>query len=42
MNPQIRLSLLKSRAKLLESRGPHNTKIVNKIKREIRKLEKDS
>lgn len=39
MNKELRMAQLKSRAKLLESRGPHNTKIVNKIKRQIRKLE---
>lgn len=39
MNKQIRLNLLRSRARLLEDRGPHNAKIVNKIKRQIRKLE---
>lgn len=42
MNKQTRLNLLRSRAKLLESRGPHNTKIVNKIKRQIRKLNKEN
>ena len=39
MNKLTRISQLKSRARLLEDRGPHNTKIVNKIKRQIRKLE---
>ena len=39
MNRSTRLSLLKQRAALLEARGPHNNKIVNKIKRQIRKLE---
>ena len=36
---QTRLLQLKSRAALLEARGPHNSKIVNKIKRKIRKIE---
>ena len=36
---QTRILLLKSRAQLLEARGPHNIKIVNKLKRKIRKLE---
>ena len=39
MNKETRILLLRSRAALLEARGPHNTKIVNKIKRQIRKLE---
>lgn len=39
MNKEMRLGQLKSRAALLEARGPHNTKIVNKLKRQIRKIE---
>ena len=39
MNKELRIMQLKSRAALLEARGPHNGKIVNKIKRQIRKLE---
>lgn len=42
MNKSTRILILQSRAALLESRGPHNSKIVKKIKREIRNLEKDS
>lgn len=38
MNRLTRISLLKARAALLEARGPHNDKIVNKIKRQLRKL----
>ena len=39
MKNQLKVDLLQSRAKLLESRGPHNAKIVRKIKRKIRKFE---
>lgn len=39
MNKLTRINQLRVRAALLESRGPHNTKIVKKLKREIRKLE---
>ena len=39
MNKSTRILQLKSRAALLEARGPHNSKIVNKIKRQLRKLE---
>lgn len=42
MNKLTRLCLLKQRAVLLEARGPHNSKIVNKIKRQIRKLNKEN
>ena len=41
MSKQVRLAMLNARAKSLESRGPHNNKIVNKVKRQIRKLEKE-
>lgn len=39
MTKQTRINQLQARAKLLEERGPHNVNIVNKIKRQIRKLE---
>ena len=39
MNKELKIMQLKSRAKLLEDRGPHNSKIVNKIKRQIKKQE---
>lgn len=39
MKKELKMALWQSRAKLLESRGPHNTKIVNKLKRKMRKIE---
>ena len=39
MNRSTRLLQLKQRAALLEARGPHNAKIIKKIKRQIKKLE---
>ena len=41
MNKEVKMALWKSRAKLLESRGPHNAKIVNKLKRKMRKIEEE-
>lgn len=42
MNKELKMAQLKSRAALLEARGPHNTKIVNKLKRQMRKLNKEN
>lgn len=33
-----RVEVLKSRVALLDARGPHNAKIVKKLKRKIRNL----
>ena len=41
MNKEVRIHQLAARIRLLESRGPHNTKICNKLRRQIRKLEKE-
>ena len=40
MNNEQKILILKQRRALLESRGPHNDKLVAKINRRIRALEK--
>lgn len=39
MSRDVKILILRNRIKLLESRGSHNSKIVNKLQRQIRKLE---
>lgn len=39
MKKDIRIKMLQGRIKLLEARGPHNSKICNKLRRKIRQLE---
>lgn len=34
----LKINALKNRISLLESRGPHNAKIIKKLEREIRAL----
>lgn len=38
LSKSTRMEVLKSRAALLDTRGPHNFKIVKKLKRKIRNL----
>jgi len=42
MSTLTRMGLLKQRAALLEARGPHNSNLIRKIKRQLRKLEKEN
>ncbi len=39
MNKELQITLLKQRKALLQSRGPHNNRLVAKIDRQIRALE---
>lgn len=39
MNTEAKIKMLQGRIKLLEARGPHNSKICNKLRRKIRQLE---
>lgn len=39
MNNELKIKLLKQRKALLESRGPHNCKLIAKIERQIRARE---
>lgn len=41
MNKEVKIKMLLGRIHLLEARGPHNTKICNKLRRQIRKMEKE-
>lgn len=38
MQTEMRINLLKARVQLLNARGPHNLKLVQKLKRKIRAL----
>ena len=40
MNNEVKIMILKQRRALLESRGTHNNKLIAKIDRRIRALEK--
>lgn len=40
MNNEVKIMILKQRRALLESRGTHNNKLIAKIDRKIRALEK--
>ena len=40
MNNEVKIMILKQRRALLESRGSHNNKLIAKIDRKIRALEK--
>ena len=42
MTKDMEIAKREARIKLLESRGPHNTNICNKLRREIRKIEQES
>lgn len=39
MNKELQLATLKQRKALLQSRGPHNDRLIAKIDRKIRVLE---
>lgn len=39
MNKETKIGMLNARIQLLESRGPHNYKICQKIRRKIRQLQ---
>ena len=41
MNIELRIELLKNRMAVLESNGKENQRIVTKLKRQIRNLEKN-
>lgn len=38
VNTETKINALRNRINLLESRGPHNAKIVKKLERKIRSL----
>lgn len=42
MNTETKIMLLKRRRTLLESRGPHNMRLIAKIDRQIRTLENNN
>ena len=42
MTKEMEIAKREARIKLLESRGPHNTNICNKLRREIRKMQRKS
>ena len=42
MEKEARIEILKCRIRLLESRGPHNSKLCSKLWRKIRQLERES
>ena len=42
MDKQLKIQLLENRAAILESSGRDNKKIVAKIRRKVRNLQKDS
>ena len=42
MDNSMKIEILKGRIRLLESRGPHNSKICNKLRRKIRQIEKEN
>ena len=41
MNIQFEIEKLKARKSLLEARGSHNARLINKVARQIRKKEKE-
>lgn len=42
MSNEAKISMLQGRIRLLEARGPHNSKICNKLLRKIRQIEKEN
>ena len=40
MSIEVKKMLIEGRIALLEARGSHNIRIVNKLKRQLRKLDK--
>ena len=42
MTNEMKIMILQGRINLLMARGPHNTHICNKLRRKIRKLEKEN
>ena len=42
MSTEVKIKMLQGRIRLLESRGPHNSKICNKLRRKIRQIEKEN
>ena len=42
MNVQFEIEKLKARKSLLEARGSHNVRLINKIARQIRKKEREN
>lgn len=42
MDNTMKIQMLRTRRELLQARGPHNVRIVAKIDRQIRMLEKNN